>query len=120
MDAFGELTGDRNPIHVDPGYAATTPFGGTIVHGYLTLSLLAPIFNELIEVRGAEVGLNYGLNRVRFPRPLPVGAEFRGTGRVLGTKAIEGGVELETELSIEVRGSERPALVAVCLSRFYS
>jgi acyl dehydratase len=74
---FAELTGDRNPVHLDPGFAATTPFGGTIVHGYFTLCLVVPLMAEVFEVTGVGVGVNYGLNRLRFPAPVPVGARVR-------------------------------------------
>lgn len=120
VDAFAALTEDHNPIHVDPAHAAGTRFGGTIVHGYFTLSLLAPLFGELIEVRGAGLNVNYGLDRVRFPGPLPVGAEFRASGTIDAVREVEGGVQLELELTVEVRNQERPTLVARCLSRFYA
>jgi acyl dehydratase len=119
VDEFAALTEDHNPIHVDPAHAAGTRFGGPIVHGYFSLALLAPLFGELIEVRGAGLSVNYGLDRVRFPGPLPVGAEFRASGRIDAVREVEGGAQLELELTVEVRDQERPALVARCLSRFY-
>ena len=78
VNQFAEVTGDHNFIHVDPARARETPFGGTIAHGYLTLSLLGPISQQLLVVSDAATSVNYGLNKVRFPAPLPVGAEFRG------------------------------------------
>ncbi|HVY95962.1 MAG TPA: MaoC family dehydratase [Solirubrobacterales bacterium] len=120
VDAFAELTGDRNPVHVDPAFAATTRFGGTIAHGYFGLALLAPVFEQLLDVRGASLSLNYGLDRVRFPAPLPVGAEYRGAGRVEAVEPIEAGAQLKLALALEVRGGERPAVAAECLSRFYA
>lgn len=120
VDAFAELTGDRNPVHVDPAFAATTRFGGTIAHGYFGLALLAPVFEQLLDVRGASLSLNYGLDRVRFPAPLPVGAQYRGAGRVEAVTEVEGGVQLKLALQLQVRGQERPAVAAECLSRFYA
>src|SRR5579863_8587752 len=78
VNQFAEVTGDYNFIHVDPARARQTPFGGTIAHGYLTLSLLGPISQQLLMVTDAATSVNYGLNKLRFPAPLPVGAEFRG------------------------------------------
>ena len=95
VDAFAEVTEDHNFIHVDPARARETPFGGTIAHGYLTLSLLAPITQELLSVTDAAMGINYGLDRVRFPAPLPVGARFRGAATITEVSPIEGGVQVK-------------------------
>lgn len=119
VDAFADVTGDHNFIHVDPDRARDTPFGGTIAHGYLTLSLLAPIAQALVQVPDASTGINYGLDKVRFPAPLPVGAEFRATGEIAEVKDVTGGVEVKATFTIEVKGAEKPAMVAECLIRYY-
>jgi acyl dehydratase len=118
VDRFADVTEDHNYIHVDVERAKESPFGGTIAHGYLTVSLLAPISQELLEVTGAT-GVNYGMDRLRFPAPLPVGAEFRGTGEVVEVSEVKGGVQAKVALTVEVKGSDRPALIAECLFRYY-
>ena len=120
VDAFADPTDDHNFIHVDPERARATPFGGTIAHGYLTLSLLAPITQELLTVSDAAMGINYGLDRVRFPAPLPVGAQFRGSARITEVKPVEGGVQVHVTATVEVRDQPKPALVADCVFRYYA
>ena len=120
VNAFADVTEDHNFIHVDVERARATPFGGTIAHGYLTLSLLAPVTQQLLRVSDAAVAINYGLDRVRFPAPLLVGARFRGSARVAEVSALEGGVQVKLEAAVEVEGSAKPALVAECLLRFYA
>ena len=119
VDQFADVTEDHNFIHVDVERAKASQFGGTIAHGYLTVSLLAPISQQLLEVTDAT-GVNYGMDRLRFPAPLPVGAEFRGTGEVKEVSEIKGGLQAKVLLAVEVRGSERPALIADCLFRYYA
>jgi acyl dehydratase len=119
VNAFADVTEDHNYIHVDPERAAASPFGGTIAHGYLSVALLAPISQELLDVSGAT-GVNYGMDRLRFPAPLPVGAEFRGAGEVLEVSEVRGGMQVKVALTLEVRDQERPALVADCLFRYYA
>ena len=119
VDRFADVTEDHNYIHVDVERAKASQFGGTIAHGYLTVSLLAPISQQLLQVTDAT-GVNYGMDRLRFPAPLPVGAEFRGTGEVKEVSEIKGGMEAKVLLAVEVRGSERPALIADCLFRYYA
>ena len=118
VDEFADVTEDHNYIHVDPERAAASPFGGTIAHGYLSVALLAPISQELLDVEGAT-GVNYGMDRLRFPAPLPVGAAFRGAGEVLEVSEVRGGMQVKVQLTLEVRDQERPALVADCLFRYY-
>ena len=118
VNLFANLTHDHNFIHVDPERARTTPFGGTIAHGFLGLALLAPVTQRL-EVSDAAVGINYGLEKVRFPAPLPVGARWRGRAEVIGVRAIEGGAEVRMKAMVEVEDSERPAVAAECLFRYY-
>jgi acyl dehydratase len=119
VNEFADVTEDHNYIHVDPERAKDSPFGGTIAHGYLSVAMLAPISLELLDVQGAT-GVNYGMDRLRFPAPLPVGAEFRGTGEVLEVSEVRGGVQVKVTLTLEVRDQERPAVVADCLFRYYA
>ena len=119
VNEFADVTEDHNYIHVDPERAKDSPFGGTIAHGYLTVALLAPISQQLLDVQGAT-GVNYGMDRLRFPAPLPVGAEFRGSGEVLDVTEVKGGMQVKVTLTVEVRDQERPALVADCLLRYYA
>jgi acyl dehydratase len=120
VDRFADVTDDHNYIHVDPERARTSPFGGTIAHGYLSVALLAPISQELIQVTDAATSVNYGMDRLRFPAPLPVGGEFRGAGELLEVKEIPGGMQVKAAFSIEVRDAAKPAVVAECLLRFYA
>ena len=119
VNEFADVTEDHNYIHVDPERAKDSPFGGTIAHGYLTVALLAPISQQLLDVQGAT-GVNYGMDRLRFPAPLPVGAEFRGRGEVLDVTEVKGGMQVKVTFTVEVRDQERPALVADCLFRYYA
>ncbi|MGA2757523.1 MAG: MaoC family dehydratase [Solirubrobacteraceae bacterium] len=119
VDGFAELTGDHNFIHVDVERASETRFGGTIAHGFLTLSLLAP-FTQRLDVTDAALRINYGLDRVRFPAPLPVGARFRITATIIEVTPLEGGAQVKLAASIEVEGQAKPALAAECLLRYYA
>jgi acyl dehydratase len=120
VNAFADATGDHNFIHVDVERARQPPVGGTIAHGFLTLSLLAPVTQRLIEVTDANLKINYGLDRVRFPAPLPVGKRFRSSAKLTEVTPLEGGVQAKVVASVEVEGSEKPALVAELLLRFYA
>lgn len=120
VDAFADVTEDHNFIHVDVERAKDSPFGGTIAHGYLTVSLLAPISQELLRVTDAATGVNYGMDRLRFPAPLPVGAEFRGRGQIVEVTEITGGAQVKLALTVEVKDAPKPALVAECLFRYYA
>ncbi|MGO9881755.1 MAG: MaoC family dehydratase [Solirubrobacteraceae bacterium] len=119
VNRFADVTEDHNFIHVDPERAKATPFGGTIAHGYLTLSLAAPIGMQLLEVTDAKVGLNYGLDKVRFPAPLPVGAEWRGGVELLSVEEVGGGLQVKSRVTVEVKGQEKPAMVAETLVRLW-
>jgi acyl dehydratase len=120
VNEFADVTEDHNPIHVDPDFAKKTPFGGTIAHGFLTLSMLAPISQHLLNVTGATASINYGTDKVRFPAPLPVGAQFRGHGVLTEVSDVKGGVQAKATFTIEVKDSPKPALVAECLFRFFT
>ena len=119
VNQFAALTNDHNYIHVDPERARRTPFGGTIAHGFLTLSLLAPVSQQLIVVEDARTSINYGLNKVRFPASLRVGTDFRGHGEILAATEVNGGVQLAAMFTIEVKDLAKPACVAECLLRYY-
>ena len=119
VNQFADVTDDHNFIHVDQEKAKQTPFGGTIAHGYLTLSLAAPIGMQLLQVTDAKVGLNYGLDKVRFPAPLPVGAEWRGGVELLSVEDAGGGLQVKSRVTVEVKGQEKPAMVAESLVRLW-
>ncbi|HLI60139.1 MAG TPA: MaoC family dehydratase [Solirubrobacteraceae bacterium] len=119
VDRFAELTGDHNFIHVDPGRAAATPFGGTIAHGFFGLSLVA-VAAQQVEVTDAATSVNYGLDKVRFPAPLPVGAQWRAGAELIEVNEIPGGMQAKVHATVEVRDAERPAVAADCIVRFYA
>lgn len=120
VDLFAKVSGDHNPIHLDADFAAATPFGTRIAHGLLTLSLVVPLMGEVFSVTGAGMGINYGLNRVRFPSPVPVGSRIRVHGRVAEvTEVAGGGYQLVVPVTFEVEGSEKPACVAEFVLRYY-
>jgi acyl dehydratase len=120
LNLFADLTQDHNPIHIDPGHASHTPFGTTIVHGYFTVAMLAPLINELLAVEGASLSINYGIDKLRFPSPIPVGARFRCSAELAEVSEISGGVQLKVIATIEVQDAPKPALVAECLFRHYA
>ena len=120
VDTFADATDDHQWIHVDPVRAAEGPFGGTIAHGYLTLSLVIPFLSELLAVEGISMAVNYGLNRVRFPAPVPVGATIRATGRVGTVEDVPDGVQVTIDFTVEVSGVDKPACVAQAVYRYYA
>jgi acyl dehydratase len=119
VDAFAEATGDHQWIHVDPERAAKGPFGSTIAHGFLTLSLIPSLTPLLFQVEGVRMGVNYGVNKVRFPAPVPVGSRLRATAVVAEVDDTEGGFQLVTRVTIEREGGEKPVCVAETVARFY-
>ena len=118
IDAFAAATEDRQWIHVDPQRAAAGPFGGTVAHGYLTLSLLPVLLESALRVEGARMGINYGLNKVRFPAPVRAGSVLRARFRLLAFDAVPGGAQLTVEATIAAEGADKPACVAEALSRW--
>ncbi|MFF1276874.1 MaoC family dehydratase [Streptomyces marokkonensis] len=119
IDLFAEATGDHQWIHVDPQKAAAGPFGTTIAHGYLTLSLL-PLFGpQLIAVEGVTMGVNYGTNKVRFPAPVPVGSRVRATATITAVDEVKGGVQVATAFTVEREGGDKPVCVAESVARYY-
>ena len=119
IDLFAESTGDHQWIHVDPERAASGPFGKTIAHGYLTLSLANLFLPEIMVVDNVSMGVNYGCEKVRFPAPVPVGSRVRGGGEVISAEEVKGGVQVVVRMIIEIEGSERPACVIDTISRFF-
>jgi acyl dehydratase len=119
VNQFADATDDHQFIHVDVERAKQTPFGGTIAHGYLSLSLMAYVMGQLMHVSDAKMGVNYGLDRVRFPAPLPVGAQWRGGAEILEVTEVPGGLQVKGKGTIEVEGQEKPACVAETLVRIY-
>ena len=119
IDQFAEATGDHQWIHVDPERARDGPFGTTIAHGYLTLSLANMFLPQIMEVQQVSMGVNYGCEKVRFPAPVPVGSRVRGGGEVISAEEVKGGVQVVVRMTVEVEGSERPACVIDTISRFY-
>jgi acyl dehydratase len=120
VNEFADVTEDHNYIHVDAERAKASPFGGTIAHGYLSVALLAPISQTLLSVSDAATSVNYGIDRLRFPAPLPVGAAFRGTGEIAEVSEVKGGMQVKVTFTLEVRDQAKPALVADCLFRYYA
>ena len=119
IDTYADATRDHQWIHVDPDRAAAGPFGSTIAHGYLTLGLVIPLWSELLHVKQVGMAVNYGLNRLRLPAPVPVGSRIRLHGMLASASEVAGGVEVVADLKMEVEGSEKPALVAEAVYRFY-
>ncbi len=117
IDQFAEATGDHQWIHVDPARAAAGPFGATVAHGFLTLSLLPAFFATAFEVDDVHMGINYGLNKVRFPAPVPVGSRLRAHFKLLAYEPLDGGAQLLIEVTVEREGSAKPVCVAESLTR---
>ncbi|MFE4668790.1 MaoC family dehydratase [Streptomyces sp. NPDC056716] len=121
VNTFADATGDHQWIHTDPDKAKDGPFGRTIAHGYLTLSLIIPLFEELLKVSGTSMSVNYGLDKVRFPSPVPVGAKIRLHGTVASVEEVKGNaVQLHLTFTVEVDGSDKPACVAEAIYRHYA
>ena len=120
IDRFAEVTGDDQWIHVDPERAKQSPFGGTIAHGYYTLSLAPRFSYDMFKLDGFAFGVNYGLNRVRFPAPMPTGGKVRMRATLKEVEDIPGGAQITTELSFEREGGDKPVCVAESLARVYT
>lgn len=120
VDAFAGATDDHQFIHVNPELAAQTPFGGTIAHGFLTLSLSVPMATEVpLDVGNPLMGVNYGLDKVRFPAPVPVGSRIRLRVTLDEVSEVPGGLHLVQTMTTEIEGEDKPAMVAVRLTRLY-
>jgi acyl dehydratase len=121
VDAFATLTQDTYFIHVDPARAAReTPFGGTIAHGYFTLALHPRLAAQVVRFEGFAFAVNYGLNRVRFPAPLPVGKKVRMHATLSGLDDIPGGAQMTVTVTFEVEGGDKPVCVAETIARVYT
>jgi acyl dehydratase len=119
VNLFADATGDHQWIHVDPERAKSGPFGACIAHGYLTLALVNLFLPQLMQVDGTRMGVNYGVDKVRFPAPVPVGRRIRGRGEIVAAEAVRDAVQVIVRVSVEIEGSERPACVADTISRFF-
>lgn len=119
INQFADATGDHQWIHVDPERAADGPFGKTIAHGYLTLSLANLFLPQVLTVEKFSMGVNYGCEKVRFPAPVPVDSRVRGGGEVISVEEVKGGVQIVVRMTIEIEGGERPACVVDTISRFF-
>ena len=118
INQFAEATGDHQWIHVNSERAATGPFGATIAHGYLTLSMTNQFLPEIVRVEGISMGINYGTEKVRFPSPVLVGSRIRAGGELVSVDEVAGGIQTVIRLTVEVEGSDRPACVVDSVSRF--
>jgi acyl dehydratase len=119
IDRFADATEDHQWIHVDPVRAKDGPFGKTIAHGYLTLSLANKFLPELVEVRGFNHGVNVGTDKTRFLAPVTVGSRIRGTGEIVTVEEIKGAIQSIVRITIELEGSDKPACVVDTINRYY-
>jgi acyl dehydratase len=120
IDRFADATGDHQWIHVDPEKAKLGPFGTTIAHGYLTLSLIPWLMSEIVAYDGVRMGINYGTNKVRFPAPVPVNSRVRAGAELIAAEDVGGGgVQIVSRVSIQVDGQEKPSCVAETVARMY-
>jgi acyl dehydratase len=119
INMFADATDDHQWIHVDPDKAKAGPFGTTVAHGFLTLSLVPALIEGKFRVDGVRMGVNYGLNKVRFPAPLPVASRVRGLIELLAVDEVTGGAQITYQVTIEREGGDRPVCVAECLARIY-
>ena len=120
INQFAQATGDHQWIHVDPARAAAGPFGAPIAHGFLTLSLLPMLFESGFSIDDVRMGVNYGLNRVRFMTPVKVGSRVRAQFKLLSYEPLEGGAQMTVQATIELEGAPKPACVAETVSRRYT
>ncbi|MBD7978745.1 MULTISPECIES: MaoC family dehydratase [Pseudomonas] len=118
IDLFAEATGDHQWIHVDPVRAAEGPFGCTVAHGYLTLSLANLFLPQLMQVQNMQMGVNYGCDRVRFPAPVTVGSRVRGRGEVVKVEQVGAAVQQTVRVTVEIEGADRPGCVVDTVSRY--
>jgi len=119
VDLFADATGDHQWIHVDPERAKSGPFGQTIAHGYLTLSLIPVLLGGVMHVENVKMGVNYGTNKVRFTNPVPVGAEIRAGATLASIEDVTGGVQVALDVIVEVKGAPKPSCVAQVVFRYY-
>jgi acyl dehydratase len=120
INQFADATGDHQWIHVDVEKAKQGPFGTTIAHGFLTLSLIPALTGGLIKVEGVRMGINYGLNKVRFPNPVWVGSKVKASVRNLSVADVQGGIQIVNEVTVSIDGEPKPACVAETVTRLYA
>ncbi|MET0797174.1 MaoC family dehydratase [Rhodococcus erythropolis] len=120
IDQFADATGDHQWIHVDPQRASTGPYGKPIAHGYLSLSLLGPLFANVLEIVGASMVVNYGLEKVRFPAPLPVDSKVRLASKIISATEVTGGVQIVVRATLETEGGSKPICVADAVFRYFA
>ena len=120
IQLFADATHDHQWIHLDPERAKAGPFGTTIAHGFFTLSLLPEMSASAFEVRGTRMGVNYGLNKVRFPAPVPSGSRVRGRFKLIGYEPLEGGAQLTVQVTMEREGADKPVCIAESIGRRYA
>lgn len=119
INLFADATGDHQWIHVDPVKAKDGPFGACIAHGYLTLSLVNYFLPQIIDVQGISMGVNVGLDRVRFPSPVAVGSRIRGVGELVSAEEMKGGIQSVVRVTVEIEGQDKPACIADTISRYF-
>lgn len=120
INTFADATGDHQWIHTDPERAQSGPFGRTIAHGYLTLSLANHFLPQLVQYEGLKMGVNYGCEKVRFPAPVPVGSRVRGHGEVVAAEPVKGdGVQVTVRITVQIEGGDKPACVVDTISRLF-
>ena len=119
INQFADATNDHQWIHVDPVKAAAGPFGSTVAHGFLTLSLLPALVDGKLSVDGVRMAVNYGLNKVRFPAAVPVGSKLRGTTELISVEDVQGGAQITYQVTVEREGGDRPVCVAEAVARIY-
>lgn len=119
INLFADATGDHQWIHVDPERAKGGPFGATIAHGYLTMSLVNLFLPQIVDVQGICMGVNYGADKMRFPSPVKVNSRVRGVGDLVAVENVKGGVQATVRVTVEIEGSDRPALVVDTISRYF-
>ena len=120
INAFADATLDNQWIHVDTERAKAGPFGAPIAHGYLTMSLASHFLAELVRVSNISMGINYGVDKVRFPSPVPVGSKLRGAGEIIDAKEVPGGVQATIRITIEREGGDKPAAIVEAIARYLS
>ena len=118
VNLFADATGDHQWIHVDPERAKDGPFGAAIAHGYLTVSLSNYFLPQVVDVQGISAGINYGVNKIRFPSPVPVGSKVRGGVELAAVEEVKGGIQTTMVITIEIEGQDRPACIIESLSRY--
>jgi acyl dehydratase len=118
IDLFADASDDHEWIHTDPARAAASRFGSTIAHGNLTLALVSCLLPQVIQVKGVSMGVNYGTNKLRYPSPVPVGSRLRARGHVQSVEEVPGGVQVNTLVTVEIDGQDKPACVVETISRY--